>query len=103
MLAAIVAIVRSGESDRGVSIATTVGTALTLCYFAQKQKLEELSLFKDLFTDFNHRYDEMNEKLENIRSGNQLVDSNGRNTLVDYFNLRAEDSEENKPFPHYLE
>ncbi len=70
---------------------TTLGAVLGFCFIVQKQKLEELRLFRDLFTDFNCRYDEMNEKLENILTGNQIEDSKLRKTLVDYFNLCAEE------------
>ena len=90
-VAAIVVIVVSGAPGRVGLIGTTLGTALAFCYFVQKQKLDELRLFKDLFTDFNRRYDEMNEKLEDIRAGNKQNDSELRTILVDYFNLCAEE------------
>jgi hypothetical protein len=72
-------------------IGSVVGTALAFCYFVQKQNLDDLRLFRELFTDFNHRYDEMNEKLEDIRAGNQAIDSEQRQILVRYFNLCAEE------------
>lgn len=88
---AIGVIVASGSSGREGLIATILGAALGFCYFAQKQKLEELRLFKDLFTDFNRRYDEMNDRLVNIPGGNLRGDPDLRKTLVDYFNLCAEE------------
>jgi hypothetical protein len=88
---AIVVIVLSKAPERGGLIGTTIGTALAFCYFAQKQKLDELTLFKTLFTEFNHRYDEMNDKLEDIRAGNQVDNSDLRKILVGYFNLCAEE------------
>jgi hypothetical protein len=91
VVAAIAVIVTSGAPGRERLIATTLGTALTFCYLVQKQKLDELQLFKDLFTDFNRRYNEMNEKLEDIRAGNRRIDPELRSTLVDYFNLCAEE------------
>ena len=90
-VSAIVVIVASGSPGRESLIATTLGTTLGFCYFVQKQKLDELRLFKDLFTDFNRRYDEMNERLEDIRAGNRRIEPDLRNTLVDYFNLCAEE------------
>lgn len=96
-LAAIVAmpasviIVASKATDRAGLIGTTIGAALGFCYFAQRQKLDELRLFKELFTDFNRRYDEMNDKLEGIRPIKQLNDPKLQKTLVDYFNLCAEE------------
>src|SRR6266487_560153 len=40
-----------------------VGSVLGLVYFALQQNLEEIRLFKELFTEFNARYDKMNEAL----------------------------------------
>jgi hypothetical protein len=91
VVAAIAVIVTSGAPGRESLIATTLATALGFCYFVQKQKLDELRLFKDLFTDFNRRYDAMNAKLEDIRAGDRRIDSEPRSTLVDYFNLCAEE------------
>jgi hypothetical protein len=84
-------VVESNAHDRAGLIGATVGTALGFCYFVQKQKLDELTLFKSLFTEFNNRYDKMNERLEDIRLGNQTNDSDVRKTLVGYFNLCAEE------------
>jgi hypothetical protein len=88
---AIVVIVASDASGREGLIASTLGAALGFCYFAQKQKLEELRLFKELFTEFNRRYDEMNERLVDIREGNRHDEAKERKALVDYFNLCAEE------------
>jgi len=88
---AIVVIVASGSPGRESLIATTLAAALGFCYFVQKQKLDELRLFKELFTDFNGRYDQMNDKLENIRGGNGDGGDRAKNTLVEYFNLCAEE------------
>ncbi len=90
-VSAIAVIFASTSPDRVVPMGTTLGAVLGFCFIVQKQKLEELRLFRDLFTDFNCRYDEMNEKLENILTGNQIEDSKLRKTLVDYFNLCAEE------------
>jgi hypothetical protein len=87
---AIWIIIRTGSSGREGLIASTLGSALGFCYFAQKQKLEELRLFKDLFTEFNRRYDAMNDSLAIIRDGDRN-EAGSRATLVDYFNLCAEE------------
>ena len=89
--AAIVLILAFVPSGREGLIATTLAAGLGFCYFAQKQKLEELRLFKDLFTDFNRRYDAMNDRLADIRAGNNPNEPAARKTLVDYFNLCAEE------------
>jgi len=74
-------------------IVTIVGGILSSVYFVQKQRLEELKLFRDLFTEFNSRYDALNEKLNQIIGTNQEAEltQNEINTLYDYFNLCGEE------------
>lgn len=65
-------------------------------YFFQKQKLNETRLMKELITDFNNRYDKLNERLNDIRrkgdeDPSMVLDQNDRTTLDDYFNLCAEE------------
>lgn len=88
---AIAIILWSKAPDRTGLIGAVIGAALGFCYFTQKQNLDELRLFRELFTDFNRRYDDMNQKLEDIRAGSQISDSNLRRILVGYFNLCAEE------------
>jgi hypothetical protein len=59
----------------------------------QKQKTEELALFKELFTEFNERYDEMNEALNAIIAGpdGTPLTPKERDRLFDYFNLCGEE------------
>ncbi len=74
------------------TVATVVGAILSLIYFVQKQKLEELRLFRELFKEFNARYDGMNEKLTKIVEGQESeVSAQEREDLVDYFNLCGEE------------
>ena len=74
-------------------IVTIVGGILSSVYVVQKQRLEELSLFRELFTEFNPRYDALNEKLNQIIGTNQEVEltQDEINTLYDYFNLCGEE------------
>jgi hypothetical protein len=61
--------------------------------FLYSQHLQETQLFKQLFTEFNRRYDAMNEPLQAIRgrpAGEGLKPEDHRR-LVDYFNLCAEE------------
>ncbi len=45
---------------------------ISFFYFFQKQKLEETRLMKELITDFNSRYDSLNETLNDIlRKGDE--------------------------------
>ena len=77
--------------DPLASFATFSGVALTTIYFVQKQKLEEMKLFKDLFTEFNMRYECQNEKLADIKA-NKINGSDDINKVLDdYFNLCSEE------------
>jgi hypothetical protein len=72
---------------------TLVGSIISSIYFVEKQKLEQMELFKELFTEFNRRYDGLNERLNQI-----LVEDHKRelsteqiDVLYDYFNLCGEE------------
>lgn len=72
---------------------TAPGGIFSLFFLIQKQKLEELALFKTLFTEFNERYDKYNEELNEIyasKNKNKLNEKE-ENLLNDYFNLCAEE------------
>jgi hypothetical protein len=74
------------------SIATVAGSVLSVIYFIQKQRLEELKLFRELFKEFNARYDGMNENLASIISKNNTpLTSEEESSLIDYFNLCGEE------------
>jgi hypothetical protein len=68
-------------------------TFLSFLYFAQKQDLEELRLFKELFTEFNHRYDCLNEALNRILRGDKQAELTAEEIdwLNNYFNLCGEE------------
>lgn len=74
------------------TIVTVIGALLSLIYFLQKQKLEELRLFRELFKEFNERYDAMNEQLAKILESKEVeVSAQEKETLIDYFNLCGEE------------
>ena len=74
------------------TVATVVGMFLSLIYFLQKQKLEELHLFRELFKEFNARYGCMNEQLARIVECEVIeVSKTERDTIIDYFNLCGEE------------
>jgi len=70
-----------------------VAGVLSLTYFIQKQKLEELNLFKEIFAGFNARYDKMNEALNRILTGDPNIELSKSecDTLYNYFNLCGEE------------
>ncbi len=75
-------------------IFTVVGGILSFIYFMQKQKLEEIRLFKELFVEFNARYDDLNEKLNRIAAeddSKEEFESGELDILFSYFNLCGEE------------
>lgn len=74
-------------------LATLLGMLLSLLYFLQKQRLEEMKLFREIFAECNKRYDEMNERLNAIVDGpeDQPLQPKERGILNDYFNLCGEE------------
>jgi hypothetical protein len=62
-------------------------------FFVQKQRIEELRIFKELFTEFNNRYDNLNDPLNKIIDGNpnEELTQNEKIILFDYFNLCGEE------------
>lgn len=66
---------------------------ITSFFFVQKQRIEELRLFQDLFKDFNQRYDRLNDHMNRIAEGDddKPLSEDERRKLVDYFNLCGEE------------
>jgi hypothetical protein len=74
------------------SVAAMAGAILSLLYFVQKQRLEEIRLFRELFKEFNERYDAMNDSLARIRDVNEgALTPEEAQLLIDYFNLCGEE------------
>lgn len=86
--------IHAGGKDPDLKLTLTVmGSAISGVFFVQKQKLEELKMFKDLFHEFNQRYDQMNEKLNEIidASSSDKLTADETKVLFDYFNLCGEE------------
>ena len=78
------------EQSRASLFITSIGTALAFSYFVLQQKLAEAKMLKELFTEFNNRYNKLNDKLNSHSTectGYPEVD----NAIQDYFNLCAEE------------
>jgi len=78
-------------TDRATLIGSTIAAALGFCYFVLQQKLCEVRLFKELFTQFNKRYDRLNDRLAEIAETKGPLEGEDRHDVVDYFNLCAEE------------
>ncbi len=73
---------------------TVVGTLLSFIYFIQKQQLDEAKFSNELFTQFNQRFDNLNEKLNDILENKKKLkelEAHEIDTLNDYFNLCGEE------------
>lgn len=64
---------------------------LSAIFLTQKQKLEEIRLFNELFTEFTKRYDNLNGRIATIKSQNPPSQDEIDKILDDYFNLCAEE------------
>jgi hypothetical protein len=69
------------------------GVIAGFVYFLYSQHLQETRLFADLFREFNKRYDELNDNLNEIvtRPPQPLLSNKDKQLLYDYFNLCAEE------------
>jgi hypothetical protein len=61
------------EANLLTQSATFAGIALSAIYFVQKQKLEEMKLFKELFTEFNEKYARQNDNISDIKSKKKRI------------------------------
>jgi len=93
LLATVILAVLACDSVDWKLIVTIIGAILSFVYFAQKQNLEELRLFKELFAEFNQRYDRLNESLNRIllRDPEDELTAGELDVLNDYFNLCGEE------------
>lgn len=78
-----------------ISSAITLLTGATgVVGFLYSQHAQALHLFRELFREFNARYDALNEKLNRIKNhanGQNDLDHDDKDVLCDYFNLCAEE------------
>ena len=79
-----------GGDERVGLVGAVIAGTLGFCYFVQQQKLAETSLFHQIFTSFNARYDQLNGPLAALLSERDLT-TEQRSLIVDYFNLCAEE------------
>ena len=81
-----------GREDLNLLL-TILGGLISFFYFVQKQQLEELAHFKELFNHFNDEYNNLNEKLNKIAKGDpkKQLTKDEIETLYDYFNLCSEE------------
>lgn len=76
-------IFKSNLPDKGTVFAAVVAAVLSVSFFAQQQRLEEMKLFRELIASFNDRYDNLNERLMRVRCEEGCSDYQA---VWDYFN-----------------
>lgn len=78
-----------GGPEKAGLVGSVIAGTLGFCYFVQQQKLAETTLFHQLFTSFNVRYDQLNDSL--IVLPENEISQEQRILIVNYFNLCAEE------------
>jgi len=84
---------RFAAGHRPELLLSCIGAVAGFTYFFYRQHLDETKLFKELFIEFNRRYDKLNDRLNAILFGvceGDLSDTE-RDLLFSYFNLCAEE------------
>jgi hypothetical protein len=91
-LVAVVALYRQGQINWQIFWAFVAGIT-SFGYAVLKQKLDEVRLFKDLFAEFNKRYENLAAELERIRTGelSAVLSQADIGILYKYFNLCGEE------------
>ena len=66
--------------------------SVSLIYIFQKQQLDEAVLFKELFGEFNSRYESLNDELGRIKVSPRSQWTDDQNAILEeYFNLCCEE------------
>ena len=86
---AVSLIYKAGQ--RAAPIESILAAVLGLCYFTQQQRLAEIRWFKELFTEFNHRYDNLHTRLQEISKPEKPRSETDSETIIEYFNLCGEE------------
>ena len=83
------------SSDSKAVLGLAGGIAATYAFF-YKQSLDDTRFFRELFREFNKRFEEKNQAINDIRDrasadARLVLNSADLDTLMDYFNLCAEE------------
>ena len=90
---AIVAWLHFPSARRPEVLIFSIGAIGGFLYFLYQQHLNETKLFKELFVEFNRRYDMLKNDLNSILFGPSegVLSAGEREKLFNYFNLCAEE------------
>ena len=80
------------KNESLASIATMSGVILSIGYFVQKQKIEELRIFMEVFKECNSRYEALRKSIIEITKKSPIdLTEYERETVVSYLNLCGEE------------
>lgn len=85
---ATIVIYSTSIADKATVFAAVVAGSISISFFIQQQRLAEMNLFRELITKFNERYDQLHDKLQEMRASETIDDYE---TVLHYFNLCAEE------------
>lgn len=78
-----------------ILLAGVLASIVSYFSFSQRQEIEELRAFQELFTSFNQHYNSLNNDLNNIcercKKEGEILTGDDKNILYDYFNLCGEE------------
>jgi hypothetical protein len=88
--------------DKWISIIQTLiiggtGVWATIWFSRSNKKREDDKILKELFAEFNHRYDKLNDHLSEIVESDEAIklkdqlSKNQKAVIIDFFNLCAEE------------
>jgi hypothetical protein len=92
-LAVVIAACLRFAAGRPEPLVSAIGGVAGFTYFVYRQHLDETKLFKELFAEFNVRYDALNDELNTILFGppEGSLSADEKQHLFSYFNLCAEE------------
>ena len=93
LMVTVLSIILYFRGDDWKVLLTVIGGSVSLIYVIEKQQLDEAKLFKELFVEFNRRYDDLNEELNRMAREDPTAPLTSANLdcLFDYFNLCGEE------------
>jgi hypothetical protein len=85
-------ILEKGLSPESISLVITlIGGVFSSWFIIQSQVTEDIRIFRELFTDFNQRYNKLNSEINRIANEVSELSEEDKYILFDYFNLCGEE------------
>jgi len=94
VLAPVLALILYSAGADWKALVGAIVTLISFVFLIQRQQLEEIQLTKELITDFNSRYNKLNDTLNDIlrsEGASECLCPTQVDKVYDYFNLCAEE------------